>query len=64
LSLRVATTDKSSAQFSAPTSWLANRAFFLGVFDWVGVELEPAIFEEAGDPFPTSKTIADVFGQL
>lgn len=35
-----------------------------GVFDRVGVELEPAVAEEAGEPFPMGKTIADVFGQL
>ena len=28
LSLHVATRDESRAQFSAPTSWPANRAFF------------------------------------
>ena len=35
-----------------------------GVFDRVGVEFEPPVVEEAGEPFPMSKTITDVFGQL
>lgn len=33
------------------------------VFDRVGVELEAAIVEEAGEPFPVGEPIADVFGQ-
>ena len=33
-----------------------------GVFDRVGVELEPAIVQEAGEPFPMGKTLENVFG--
>lgn len=66
----MATRDDSKAQFSAPVSWPANRAFFPGqadwangVFDWVGVKLEAAVVEKAGAHVPVGEPIADVFGQ-
>ena len=62
-SLQLSISEATMAQFCAPSSWPAKSAFLRlrahRAFDDVGVEIDAAVIEEAGQALPVLERITD-----